>query len=129
MQRIQAVETVLTSRINDQLELVAPGFDPAIISTMMELLMDLLSNCGNKTSEMKPEDAVERVKNMSGFEQAMLKSRLKKRARQDGVRDADSIAPKAVKAVKIVATTASPEEQLEFAASVLNVSSPEYEMI
>lgn len=117
------------TRVTDELSATAPGFDPAIIPTMIELLMDLLSSCGNKAESLKPEDAINRVKELSTFEQAMLKSRLKRRAKQNGIQDADNLVPKAIRAVRSVAADATPDEQVAFAKTVLNISSPDYEML
>lgn len=126
---VSAVENELVSRVNTLLETEAPGFDPTIITTMMDLLMELLAGCGQSSATITPDRAVERVKNLSGFEKSMLKSRLKKRARQNGVKDADNISPIAVNAVQCVAVSATPDEQYVFAKTVLNIASPDYEMI
>lgn len=127
---VVGAEDVVVSRVKDKLEVVAPGFDPAIITTMIGLLTDLFAGCMNgNTTQLTPQEAVDKVSKMTPFQKSMLQSRLKRKAREDGVKDASHLAPIAAKAVVEVAKEATPEEQLAFAAHVLPIANSDFTMI
>ena len=105
--------------------------DPAIITTLIAMLTDLFASCfgGGTTTALTPDEAVDKVSNMTLFQKSMLKSRLKKRARDEGVRDAEKLSSLAVNAVTDVALEATPQERVAFAAHVLPIANSDFTMI
>lgn len=117
-------ETVVVQRIESGLQEAAPGFDPLIITTMIELLMDLLSGmCGG--DDITPEKAIEKAGNLTRFQQAALRSRLARKAREKGVRDARKISGIAADVATNVAKSSTAEERLEFAKYLKPLASDE----
>ena len=124
-------ENELINRTKQELGVLLPGFDDAIIGTLMDLLMDLVTNCfdGGGNDDITPQQAVHKVKNLSPLRRAAFKAQLKKRARLDGVRDANNVAPLAVQAVEKVAKSATPAECEAFAAYLIPIAKNEFEML
>lgn len=124
-EHVVRAEDVFSQRVAEELEAASPGFDLSIIDTLFEVFNELVELCSNTTKQATPEQVVAGVKNMSNFQKSRMVSRLKRRAKENGVRDAGIISGLAVSAVTKVAKSATKEEQLAFAARALNLSSSE----
>lgn len=124
----EAVEQEVVNRVTNVLK-SSPEFDPAIISVLIEMLTDLLAGCSKSAENATPEQAIERVKKLSVFERSMLKSRLKRKAKEASIKNASSLSEQAIQAVTEVAQSASPEERKVFAEYVLPLAKSDFEMI
>jgi hypothetical protein len=122
------VENEFTNRVETKLSAASPGFDPAMITTLIDTLMELVSGfCGDKNAT--PEQAVENVSRLSTFQRAALRARLKRNARERGVKDARKLADITADAVETVAKEATPQERVAFAAYLKPMSDDEFSMI
>jgi hypothetical protein len=118
------IENELMGRVQEELNQTAPGFDPTIIPTFIELLMSLFTNCGG--DPVTPEQAVEKVKKLSPFQQAMLRARLSNAAKRKKIKDARNLADKTADAVEKVAKASTPEERVAFATYIQNITSDDF---
>ena len=124
----EQAENEFTNRVEAKLNAAAPGFDPTMIVTLIETLMELVSGfCGDQ--DATPEQAVEKVSKLSTFQRAALRARLKRNARERGVKDARRLSDITADAVEAVAKDSTPQERVAFAAYLKPLSGDEFTMI
>jgi hypothetical protein len=111
-----------TSRFETEARKSFPQLDPAITTTLIDFLMGLVTGC---TQQPTPEEAVARVKALGPFQQSALRARFARRVRADKIKNPDANATAAINAVVSVARASTPQEQIDFAASLLPFQDPD----
>lgn len=123
-----AIENAVVDRIAADLNVQAPGFDPALISGLIEFLMTIVTGAcgGSQPQPATPEQAIARVKALTPWQQYALKARAVNYLKAKKIRNAKKDAPIAVDVAVTQAKKATKDEQIALATYITKLGSDDY---